>query len=140
VTVFRRSDGSYAFSSILKEKLYLMDSNPEELKLYKCLIVKTNMGRLWHHRLAHVDMRNLHKLKKDDHIQGLTNIIFEKDKHYSACQAGKQVGTHHHAKNIMTTTRSLEMLHMDLFGLVVYISIDGNKYGLIIVDDYSYFT
>jgi hypothetical protein len=41
---------------------------------------------------------------------------------------------------IMTTTRPLEMLHMDLFGLVAYISIGGNKYGLVIVDDYSRFT
>jgi transposase InsO family protein len=40
----------------------------------------------------------------------------------------------------MTTTRPLEMLHMDLFGLVAYISIDSNKYGLVIVDDYSCFT
>jgi transposase InsO family protein len=59
---------------------------------------------------------------------------------YGACQARKQVGTHHHAKNIMTMTRPLEMLHMDLFGPVAYISIGGNKYGLIIVDDYSRFT
>jgi hypothetical protein len=29
VTVFRRSDGSYAFSSIFKGKLYLVDFNPE---------------------------------------------------------------------------------------------------------------
>jgi hypothetical protein len=29
---------------------------------------------------------------------------------------------------------------MDLFGPVAYISIDGNKYDLIIVDDYSRFT
>jgi transposase InsO family protein len=40
----------------------------------------------------------------------------------------------------MTTTRPLEMLHMDLFGPVAYISIGGNKYGLVIVDDYSLFT
>jgi hypothetical protein len=39
----------------------------------------------------------------------------------------------------MTTTRLLEMLHMDLFGPVAYISIGGNKYGLVIVDDYSHF-
>jgi hypothetical protein len=32
------------------------------------------------------------------------------------------------------------MLHMDLFGPVAYISIGGNKYDLIIVDDYSHFT
>jgi transposase InsO family protein len=40
----------------------------------------------------------------------------------------------------MTTTRPLEMLHMDLFGPVAYISIGSNKYGLVIVDDYSHFT
>jgi hypothetical protein len=40
----------------------------------------------------------------------------------------------------MSTIRLLKMLHMDLFGPIVYISIVGNKYGLIIVDDYSRFT
>jgi hypothetical protein len=44
LTVFRRCDGFYAFSGILKGKLYLVDFNPEELELDKCLIVKTNMG------------------------------------------------------------------------------------------------
>jgi IS30 family transposase len=34
----------------------------------------------------------------------------------------------------------MEMLHIDLFGPIAYISIDGNKYGLVIVDDYSHFT
>jgi transposase InsO family protein len=57
-----------------------------------------------------------------------------------ACQAEKQVGAHHHAKNIMTTTRPMKMLHIDLFGLIAYISIGDNKYGLAIIDDYSRFT
>jgi hypothetical protein len=85
-------------------------------------------------------MRNLHKLQKDGHIVGLTNIVFEKDRPCGACQARKQAGTHHHAKNIMKTTRPLEMLHVDLFGPVAYINIDGNIYGLVIVDDYYCFT
>ena len=29
---------------------------------------------------------------------------------------------------------------MDLFGPITYISIGGNKYGLVIVDDFSHFT
>jgi transposase InsO family protein len=58
----------------------------------------------------------------------------------SACQAGKQVGVHHPHKNIMRTERPLELLHMDLFGLIAYISIMGSKYCLVIVDDYSRFT
>jgi hypothetical protein len=46
VTIFRRSDGSLAFSGILKGKLYLVYFNPKELELDKCLITKTNMGWL----------------------------------------------------------------------------------------------
>jgi transposase InsO family protein len=140
VTVFRRSDGSLAFKDVLRGKLYLVDFIPEEVELDKCIIAKANMGWLWQRRLAHIGMRNLHKLQKEGHILGLTNIVFEKDRPCGACQAGKQVRAHHHAKNIMTTTRLLEILHMDLFHPITYISIGGNKYGLIIVDYYSRFT
>jgi hypothetical protein len=62
VTIFRRSDSSFAFKSVLRGKLYLVDFIYEQVKLDKCLIAKTNMGWLWHHMLAHVGMRNLHKL------------------------------------------------------------------------------
>jgi hypothetical protein len=84
--------------------------------------------------------QNLHKLLKGEHILGLTNVHFEKDRVCSACQAGKQVGAHHPHKNIMTTDRPLKLLHMDLFGPIAYISIGGSKYCLVIVDDYSRFT
>jgi hypothetical protein len=139
VTVFRISDGSFVFKGVLRGKLYLVDFMPKEVELDRCLIEKTNMGWLWYRRLAHVGMMNLHKLQKDSHILGLTNIIFEKDRCCGACQAKKQVEAHHHAKNIMKTTRPLKMLHMNLFGPIAYISIGGNKYGLVIVDDYSHF-
>jgi hypothetical protein len=46
VTVFRRSDGSFAFKGVLRGKLYLVDFIPEKLELDRCLIVKTNMGWL----------------------------------------------------------------------------------------------
>jgi hypothetical protein len=46
------------------------------------------------------------------------------------------VGSTHHIKNVMTTSRPLELLHMDLFGPVAYLSIGGSKYGLVIVDDF----
>jgi hypothetical protein len=46
------------------------------------------------------------------------------------------VGSAHHSKNVMTTSRPLELLHMDLFGPVAYLSIGGSKYGLVIVDDF----
>jgi hypothetical protein len=117
VTVFRRSDDSIAFKGVLEGQLYLVGFNRAEPDT--CLITKTNMGWLWHRRLAHVGMKNLHKLLKGEHILGLTNVHFEKD---------------------MTTDRPLELLHMDLFGPIAYISIGESKYCLVIVDDYSHFT
>jgi hypothetical protein len=85
-------------------------------------------------------MKNLHKLLKGEHVLVLTNVFFEKDRPYAACQAGKQVGSAHHSKNVMTTSRPLELLHMDLFGPVADLSIGGSKYGLVVVDDFSRFT
>jgi transposase InsO family protein len=40
----------------------------------------------------------------------------------------------------MTIERLLELLHMDLFDPIAYISIDRSTYCLVIVDDYSRFT
>jgi hypothetical protein len=135
VTIFRRNDDSIAFKGVLDGHLYLVDFNDNNTELNTCLISNTNMGWLWHRRLAHVGMKNLHKLLKGEHILGLT-----KDMICSACQAGKQVGVHHPHKNIMTADMPLELLHMDLFGPIAYISIGRSKYCLVIVDDYSCFT
>jgi hypothetical protein len=96
VIIFRRSDGFFAFKNVLRGKLYLVYFVPEEVRLDKCLIAKRNMGWLWHRRLAHVDIRNLHKLQRDGHILGLTSIVFEKDRPCVVCQARKQVGAAHH--------------------------------------------
>jgi hypothetical protein len=85
VTVFRRSDGSFTFKGVLREKVYLVDFVPKEVELDKCIIAKRNMGWLWHYRLAHVGMRNFHKLQRDGHILVLTNIAFEKDGPCGAC-------------------------------------------------------
>ncbi|WVZ70160.1 LOW QUALITY PROTEIN: hypothetical protein U9M48_018848 [Paspalum notatum var. saurae] len=114
-----------AFTGRLKGKLYLVDFTTTRLMPETCLVTKSDKGWLWHRRLAHVGMRNLATLQKDEHILGLTNVSFEKDKVCSACQAGKQVGVAHPAKNIITTSRPLELLHVDLFGPVANISIGG---------------
>ncbi|GJW49557.1 retrovirus-related pol polyprotein from transposon TNT 1-94 [Tanacetum coccineum] len=69
-------------------------------------------------------VRNLPKLKFDQH-------------YCDACKIGKQAHASHKAKNIVSTTRCLELLHMDLFGPSAVQSYGGNRYTLVIVDDYS---
>src|SRR4051812_45902119 len=88
-------------------------------------------------RLAHVGMRNLKDLLKGEHILGLINVSFEKDRVCSACIAGKQHQEKHTPKNVVSTSRPLELLHVDLFGPPSWDSLGGKKYGSVIVDDYS---
>ena len=89
VSVLRREDSSIAFTGQLWGKLYLVDFTTAKVAPKTCLVAKSSMGWLWHRRLAHVGMRNLAKLQKNEHILGLTNVVFEKDRLCSACQAGK---------------------------------------------------
>jgi len=77
---------------------------------------------------------------KKELIRGLKDVTFEKDKLCSACQVGKQVANTHPTKAYLSTSRVLELLHMDLFGPTTYASLGGNKYCLVIVDDYSRYT
>jgi transposase InsO family protein len=70
----------------------------------------------------------------------LKDVTFEKDKLCSACQAEKQVDNTHPKKSIMSTSKAFELLHMDLFGPTIYTSNGGNKYGFVIVDDFTRYT
>jgi hypothetical protein len=70
VIVFRRNDDSLAFKEVLD---CFTDNNS---KLDTCLIAKTNMGWLWHRRLAHVGMKNLYELLKGEKINDDVNRVF----------------------------------------------------------------
>jgi hypothetical protein len=97
------------------------------------------MGWLWHRRFGHVRMKQLNKLIKHDLVRGLKDVTFEKNKLCSACQAGKQVGNTHLKKSMMSTSKAF-LLHMDLFGPTTNTSIGGNKYGFVIMDDFTRYT
>jgi hypothetical protein len=126
------------FKGFHYDNLYLVDFSSNDASLSACLFIKSSKGWLWHRRLAYVGMNQLKKLMKHDLVIGLNNdIIFEMNKLCSYCQAGKQVGNTHPTKSVISTSRLLKLLHMDLFGHTTYRSIGGNSHGLILVDDYS---
>jgi hypothetical protein len=111
--------------------LYLVNFSSNDASLSTCLFTKSLKGWLWYRRLAHVGTNQLKKLIKHDLVIDLNNdIIFEKNKLCSACQASKQVGNTHPTKSVMSTSGPLELLHMDLFGPTTYRGIGGNSYGL----------
>ena len=65
---------------------------------------------------------------------------FDKDKICDACQFGKQVRNSFKSKNLVSNSRPLELLHVDLFRPMDVLSMSGKSYEFVIVDDYSRFT
>ncbi|GJS29943.1 retrovirus-related pol polyprotein from transposon TNT 1-94 [Tanacetum coccineum] len=128
-------DGKVIGRGIRKKGLYVMKLGNKP-KDQICLATIDENSTLWHRRLGHANMRLIQSLASKELVRNLPKLKF--DQHfYDACKIGKQAHTSHKAKNIVSTTRCLELLHMDLFGPSAVRSYGGNRYTLVIVDDYS---
>ncbi|GJU36865.1 retrovirus-related pol polyprotein from transposon TNT 1-94 [Tanacetum coccineum] len=123
---------------IKKKGLYIMKLG-NKLKDQICLATIDENSTLWHRRLGHANMRLIQSLASKELVRNLPKLKF--DQHFcDACKIGKQAQANHKAKNRVSTTRCLEPLHMDLFGPSAVRSYGGNRYTLVIVDDYSRYT
>nr|GEU91649.1 retrovirus-related Pol polyprotein from transposon TNT 1-94 [Tanacetum cinerariifolium] len=120
---------------IRKKGLYVMKLGNKP-KDQICLATIDENSTLWHRRLGHTNMHLIQSLASKELVKNLPKLKF--DQHLcDACKIGKQAHVSHKAKNIVSTTRCLELLYMDLFGPSVVRSYEGNRYTLVIVDDYS---
>nr|GEY22355.1 ribonuclease H-like domain-containing protein [Tanacetum cinerariifolium] len=95
---------------------------------------------LWHRRLSHLNFSAINHLARQGLVQGLSKLKFEKDHLCSACAIGKSTKKSHKPKFEDTNQEKLYLLHMDLCGPMRVESVNGKKYILVIVDDYSRFT
>ncbi|GJU34158.1 retrovirus-related pol polyprotein from transposon TNT 1-94 [Tanacetum coccineum] len=131
-------DGKVIGRGIRKKGLYVMKlGNKPKNKI--CLTTIDENSTLWHRRLGHANMYLIQSLASKDLVRNLPKLKF--DQHFcDACKIGKQAHASQKAKNIVSTTRCLELLHMDLFDPSSVRSYGGNRYTLVIVDDYSRYT
>ncbi|GJV20135.1 retrovirus-related pol polyprotein from transposon TNT 1-94 [Tanacetum coccineum] len=107
-----------------------------------CLLSKASKTKswLWHRRLSHLNFGAINHLARHGLVRGLPKLKFEKDHLCSTCAMGKSMIKPHKPKSEDTNQEKLYLLHMDLCGPMRVASVNGNKYILIIVDDYSRFT
>nr|GFB49190.1 Gag-Pol polyprotein [Tanacetum cinerariifolium] len=95
---------------------------------------------LWHRRLSHLKFGAINHLARQGLVRGLPKLKSKKDHLFSACAMGKSKKKSHQPKYEDTNQEKLHLLHMDLCGPIRVESVNGKKYILIIVDDYSRFT
>nr|GFB29820.1 putative ribonuclease H-like domain-containing protein [Tanacetum cinerariifolium] len=107
-----------------------------------CLMAKATSSQawLWHRRLAHLNFDTINLLLKNDIVVGLPKLKFVKDYLCSSCKLGKGKRKSFHTKLTPSSKRRLQLLHMDLCGPMRVASINGKRYVLVIVDDYSRYT
>jgi transposase InsO family protein len=122
------------------ENIYTFDLNEFYSSNVKCFSAISENSFLWHRRLGHANMDLISKLSRKNLVVGLPKIKFEKDKLCGPCQLGKQARNSFQSKNIVSTFRPLQLLHMDLFGPTRTCSFGGAYYCLVVVDDFSRFT
>nr|GFA30643.1 hypothetical protein [Tanacetum cinerariifolium] len=79
-------------------------------------------------------------IKKVYYVQGLPKMKFKKDHLCSACKQGKIHQKHHKSKTAFASNKPHYLLHMDLCGSMRVQSINGKRYVLVVVDDYSRYT
>ncbi|GJT71646.1 retrovirus-related pol polyprotein from transposon TNT 1-94 [Tanacetum coccineum] len=95
---------------------------------------------LWHKRLSHLNFKNINKLAKQNKVLGLPSLVYSRDKPCSACEKGKHKRASIKTKQNFSIRKCLHLLYMDLFGPFSLMSVNHEKYTLIIVDEYSRYT
>nr|GEZ79934.1 retrovirus-related Pol polyprotein from transposon TNT 1-94 [Tanacetum cinerariifolium] len=107
-----------------------------------CLMAKASSSQawLWHRRLSYLKFDTINLLSKNDIVVGLPKLKFVKDHLCSSCELGKAKQKSFHTKLTPSSKRRLQLLHMDLCGHMRVASINGIRYILVIVDDYSRYT
>nr|GEV28971.1 retrovirus-related Pol polyprotein from transposon TNT 1-94 [Tanacetum cinerariifolium] len=107
-----------------------------------CLMAKASPTQawLWHRRLSHLNFDYINLLSKKDIVIGLPKLKYVKDKLCSSYELSKAKRSSFKSKVVPSLKGRLNLLHMDLCGPMRVASINGKKYILVIVDDYSRYT
>nr|GEZ45493.1 hypothetical protein [Tanacetum cinerariifolium] len=108
--------------------------------LYLMAKASPTQAWLWNQRLYHLKFDYINLLSKKDVVIGLPKLKFVKDQLCSSCEVSKAKRISFKSKVVSSSKGRLSLLYMDLYGPMRVASINGKKYILVIVDDYSRYT
>nr|GFB44992.1 retrovirus-related Pol polyprotein from transposon TNT 1-94 [Tanacetum cinerariifolium] len=87
----RNEDGVDLLTGDRSSNLYTIALNKVASNYSTCLLAKASSSQswLWHQRLSHLNFATINNLVKNNLVQGLPKMKFEKDHLCSACEQGK---------------------------------------------------
>ncbi|CAN1215725.1 Retrovirus-related Pol polyprotein from transposon TNT 1-94, partial [Linum perenne] len=139
-SVERIKDSEMLFTGFRTGNIYLVDfqniNNTSDLCLHS---VKEDNQFLWHMKLGHISTSVLSKLSRKNLVRGLPKIESKKEFFCDACVKGKHTRSTFKSKPVISSSRILELIHVDLFGPANVMTMGGKFYCFVLVDDYSRF-
>nr|GEW86438.1 hypothetical protein [Tanacetum cinerariifolium] len=140
-TIFNQNDGVILIA-LRRRDVYFINMASFNKESNACFVANAspNVNWLWHKRLSHLNFKNINNLAKHNLVCGLPSLTFSKDKNCLTCEKGRHHRASFKTKRSFSFSKSLHLLHIDLFGPVKPQTISHNKYTLVIVDEYSRYT
>ena len=105
-----------------------------------CLLGLKEDTWLWHRRFGHTSPRLINKLYNKDLVVELFKVYPNIEGVYEDCVRGKQHIVSFNSKKVISSSCPQDLVHIDLCGPMRVISLNHNRYVLVIVDDFSRFT
>nr|GEX93676.1 retrovirus-related Pol polyprotein from transposon TNT 1-94 [Tanacetum cinerariifolium] len=137
----RDLQGNYLLTGNHRSDLYTISLQETTSSTPICLMAKASQTQAWlrHSRLSHLNFDYINLLSKKDVVTGLPKLKYVKDQLCSSCELSKAKRSSFMTKDVPISKGRLNLLHMDLCSPMRVASINGKKYILVIIDDYSRF-
>lgn len=115
--------------------LYLLERNLPEGQGF---LAQGNDFQLWHSRLGHLNGQSLKMLKNQELVRGLEEVNFQSLSECEVCAMGKMSKLPTSPlENGIGTKMKLELIHTDVVGPIGPIGINGSKYFVTFIDDFT---
>ncbi|KAH9704543.1 hypothetical protein KPL70_011512 [Citrus sinensis] len=133
ICVITDPNGVVLFSVKMNSKSFSLSWNKDECSAYQCTL---NQAELWHKRMGHFHYSALDYMQKNDLVQGMTfngggaSVC-------GVCQLGKQARLSFPVNKAWRAVEKLQLIHTDVCGPMRTASLNGNRYFMVLIDDFS---
>src|SRR4051794_24534000 len=107
-----------------KDNCYLWEP---KITSYPSMAKEEKEVKLWNPKLGHLHLRGMNKIISKEAIRGIPKLQIDEEKFFGECQVGKQTKVSHPNINQLSTSKTLELLHMDLMGPIQVGSLGGRN-------------
>nr|GEX90338.1 hypothetical protein [Tanacetum cinerariifolium] len=138
----RNLEGVDLLKGVRSTNLYTINLHEMASASPICLMARASSTKswLWHQHLSHLNFDTINDLARNDLVAGLPKFKYHKEHLCPSCEQGKSKRASHPPKPVPNSRQRLHLLHMDLCGPMRIASINGKRYVLVIVYDYSRYT